>query len=126
MLYPKVASNNEDKVLIKFSELGKYKRRSWEFQKECRFVITIIPVSYKELSNSPDAAVLLERLVANVDLDIDSYFLPIKEDCFNKMSITLGPNITDEDRVKVELLVAELNPKAIIENSILTGRIKNK
>lgn len=68
MLYPKVASNNGDEILIKFSELGKYKSHNWQFQKECRFVITIIPASHKELYNSPDGALLLERLETNVDI----------------------------------------------------------
>lgn len=126
LLYPKVASSEGNSVWVKFSEIGKHKSSEWSFQNEWRFIMKIIPVSYEELHHSSDASILLDRLLNNVDLEINSYDLHLKEDVFNNMVITLGPYITFDGRKKVESLVAKLNPMAKIESSVLTGRIRSK
>ena len=48
----------------------------------------------------------------------------IRDECFNKMSIMLSPDISESAKTFVELLVKEYNPNCTIEESVLTNLIQ--
>ena len=125
LLFPKLVSSNGNDISIKFGELGRYKRANWSFQKEWRYIIKILPVTLEEVqSNNYDS--FLQRLKNNEGLDINCYFLNIDEDKFKEMEITLGPNVTEGDKIIVESLVSKYNPTAKVFNSCLHNKIRVK
>lgn len=125
LLYPNVMSKNGDEFNIAFGELGKHKRKNWEFQKEWRYMFRILPISLKEIEDN-NFNPFLEKIFQGQGLEIDSYFLSLDDKAFEKMEITLGPNATDGDKIIVESLVRTYNPLAKVHSSSLNKIINIK
>ncbi|MHB9901445.1 hypothetical protein CF095_13530 [Clostridium botulinum] len=125
MVCKKISSYNNGNCLeIDAENVGKIKRKSWDFQKECRYIINIIPISQDDIAKGT----LVEAFERNIcinhsNLPINYYDLEIDEDKFNNMEITLGPGVTKGDRITVKNLVKEYNPKAVIKESVLKDKI---
>ncbi|OPX46621.1 DUF2971 domain-containing protein [Clostridium thermobutyricum] len=125
LLYPNILELEVDKCNIKLGELGKHKRKNWNFQKEWRYIFRILPISLREMQEE-NPNVHLRKLLKGEELGIDSYFLNIDDKALEKMEITLGPNTTDGDKIIVESLVNTYNPLAKVYSSNLKKIINIK
>lgn len=106
-------------------DLGKFKEKKWEFQKESRFVLytkKLLPLSHPFINGNihkqydPQAQ---EIIMPNDKKYIDVEF---SDEAFKQMEITLPPCITPGNRIIVEALIKQYNPSAIIHNSCLKIR----
>lgn len=114
-------------ITIEFSEIGKYKNKRWEFQEESRFAVVIIP--YNPLFDSNPSVKYdksLFTLYNNQELPFDSYFLKLKPEVLNSMTVTLSPSSGDAQRIIVESLCQQFAPGATINDSSLKNGIKLK
>lgn len=109
---------------IKTNEIGRYKRRNWEFQKEWRYIFVALPISFNQIGNNINIAI--NEVVRGKELPFDTYFLKIDDIAFENMEITLGPAVTDGDKIIVESLVRQYNPKARIFESKLSKKVISK
>lgn len=118
LLFPQIAKTEHS---LDFSNLGKYKRTVWKFQKEKRYILFAYPWGQEELLNrinQGDRLPPLDKLKygapnnRHIDFTIDN-------DKFKEMEIILGPKSTEADKIIVNLLVKEFNPEAIIMKSVI-------
>lgn len=113
--------DNNFRISLDLSRLGKYKRKAWEFQKEVRYLFTATPWSKTELlqcKSHNDQLILFDRLKYN-NLDRNYIDLNLDDEKLKDMEITLGPKSSEADKIIVDLLVKEFNPEAIIINSVI-------
>jgi Protein of unknown function (DUF2971) len=112
--------------------LARYKSSDWQFQKEYRFVLTVIPIPKinsdgftnrnlgQALDNFPAA------FMNNVDPGIEYIDVPLADDAFKSLTIRTGPLCPLGSQVCVQALVSSLAPDAKIEKSQLWGAIRGK
>lgn len=98
-----------------FMDVGKYKRKCWEFQSEWRYSIVVFPC------NENGQLTMSGKNDLN-DLGISYIDVPMEEAAFKSMEITLGPKISESDRIIVKLLVEKYCPTAQIKKSKLEIR----
>ena len=68
---------------------------------------------------------LIRRFVAgSAALPFNHYDLHVRQECFDDMSITLAPDISDSAKMFAELLVEKYNPVCQIEESVLKNLIQ--
>ena len=121
-LYPSILKENINTFNIALGELGKYKNKYWEFQKEWRYILTILPIN---INQSVEKIYTDFTLVANkVKLGIEKqpfpyYDLMLSDEAFQNMEVTLGPRISDSQREYIDLLKEKYNPNMNIRESIL-------
>lgn len=82
---------------IDFKELGIYKSTDWLFQKEIRFRLYIVPKINGLIPN--------DFLRDNIVPSINYIDIPIIENVFNEMEITLGPYMTESEKVIANALI---------------------
>ena len=108
------------------TEVGKYKKKQWEFQKESRFLLKVFPYTDDDIFMSPrlhtshkfkEPIATITDLFAHIDLNI-------KPSAFNEMEILYSPKMIEADKIIIEALVNSHNPGIKIVNSNL--RIRNK
>lgn len=101
--------DQESKVSIyNIGDVGIYKNIYWEFQKEWRYVLDILPLKIDtELVNLP----------------FEFCDVEISKNDYQDMEILMGPGTNEIDFEIVSLLVKEYNPSAKIRNSKLRNRI---
>lgn len=109
-------------------KVGIFKHKRWEFEKESRFILRIIPTS-EEISLF-DARrfmeLIRETFASKLPPHFETYDLPLKDDIFDNMEITLSPSITAGQRVIVESLINQYAPNAKIKESCLMQSVKFK
>lgn len=119
-LYPKVASYNENKnsTHLNTGIIGKYKHKYWEFQQELRYKIFVCPWGTEEVKNTTSEGLiqLFNRLKYN-KLEYEYIDMKMDEAKFEDMTIRLSPKATHAERIIIESLLKEHNPKAKIEES---------
>lgn len=108
------------------------KSTDWSFQAEYRFALFVMPIFplYKPVDGSlptvdqmVTAGEALRRGVDPVATYID---VPLDPSALDHLVVWIGPLCTDENRVKVESLVKEFAPKAVIKASALDGKVRNR
>ena len=113
---------------LKLYKVGKCKHTRWDFQKESRFVLHIIPTE-GELTLF-DASQFMKHMIKTmtqgVQPTLEDYYLPLKDDIFDQMVVTLNPSISAGQRVIVETLLNQYAPNAKITESSLTQLVKMK
>lgn len=116
LIRPKIYKEEQHGGIIKknisVKELGKYKRKCWEFQKEYRYKIIVAPWSIDELKNiqskrAPEELMkLLDRVLKEDDARYcDEIFLELADDAFEGMEILLAPKTTEADYIIVNALL---------------------
>lgn len=110
---------------IAFGEIGKYKNKRWEFQKETRFRIFAQPYNsiYADVNIGTYA---LDAYLTNKPLPFSKYFLSLRKEVLDEIEVTLHPNSTVSDKVIVEALCSKYANKATIAESSLKGKVKLK
>ncbi|TKS53036.1 hypothetical protein E4582_12600 [Luteimonas yindakuii] len=112
------------------SELARYKSRTWDFQRECRFVISTkrgptcradnedYGSQYMQLVANPDWN-RLGALAEHIDVELDP-------DVLSRVTVTLGPLSTPADRIIVEALLSRFAGNATLRVSDLSNLIRPK
>lgn len=98
-LYPKVEKEIGGEIGHDITVLGKYKRSAWSFQREWRYALLV----YKYI------VIYNETLVDVRNVPISYYDVEVKNEVFNNIEITLGYNISNDNREKVKAWVQEFN-----------------
>lgn len=109
---------------ISFGEIGKYKHKRWEFQKETRFVLTILPFNPLLASPNNVGNIAVNSYIQNKPIGFDKYFMNLDETVLSDIEITLSPNATDGQRIIVESLTTQYAPNATIQSSSLGHLVK--
>jgi hypothetical protein len=105
--------NNEKAVDTK--ELGRYKSKLWEFQKECRFIFTALPRK----------AVMPKELKIDVSKPMKLHHVDVvlSKKAYESMDILLGPCVSEGERIIVEALMSRYLGRADYRESIFAGSI---
>lgn len=114
-------------VSIAFANVGKYKHKRWAFQEETRFAITILPANPLLMANSNDVGtVVVNCLYNHLQLPFTSYFMSLKQNALNKMTITMNPSATKAQYILAEALCEKYAPGATVKESALANNVKLK
>lgn len=128
LLYPKLTTlmrdGNNSTFNIRRTDIGRFKRKAWEFQKELRYRIQSFPFSIEEMqSYLLDEKIdefIHELLYVRQHLDyVDLY---IKKENFEDMEILCGPKTTYAQITIIEDLIEKYNPKVVLKKSSLLIR----
>lgn len=105
----------------KLTHLGRDKRVFWNFQKEWRYVLILLPVKFGSGENKHN-----ENFADNLFFyfPFKYYYLLLNKDAFLKMEIVLSPKISDGNRAIVNLLKEKYNPGMKIIESQLRGNLR--
>lgn len=125
-LYPSVLSRTKEGTTISLAEMGKVKNVHWAFQKEWRYIIQLIKTDYQKSPENmyKDFLATMDCLISGQYQQPFSYYdMPLAEDAFSMMSITLSPQLSAGNRVIVNSLVDKYNPTAEVKESELVGLI---
>lgn len=116
----------KNRTLFGYNEFlpGMDKNNYWEFQKEWRYMLRVIPSKNPEndiKNNNKDT----EYIDTLPKVDIEFKDLHIREDALKQMEIMLGPKTNEIDKRIVELLIKDvnLNKDIKIKESELKNRI---
>lgn len=127
LLIPHIVEEDEKGLSIHFGRLGCYKSSYWSFEKEWRYRVTFAPFHYDA---NPALMLLVFCLNAQLfkrgmgELSFDYYDLELDEKALKQMIITPSPQLTADNRRKIENLVSLYNPDAVIQESALSGLVK--
>lgn len=109
-------------MTLDLKKIGTYKRLCWEFQKEYRFILTIIPQkTHKDEIETSIANYLIQSIYDKIPPSIDHYDLDI--DSFSNMEITLSPTCSRAEEIIVRSLASLYASDAKIKPSSLSGII---
>ena len=116
-------------ISYSFETLGKCKRKEWEFQNECRYIIHVWPMGIGGFSKG--SFELHQEFVRrmedrNNEPPVDKIFLSLDEFCFDNMEIVLGPKMNEFDKNKVDKLLEEYAPNSVCRDSNLKIRMPQK
>lgn len=125
LLFPNVFKRNADNsYILNMGLLGKYKRIEWKFQSEWRYIVQILPIRLYDLFSDKVGQIMLDAIKNKKPLPISDYYLDLDEKMIEDMEIVLAPGTNEGDKIIVESLIKQYNPKAIIKESNLKGAIK--
>lgn len=125
--YLEPVGSNTYSVKGDFKKIGTFKNKCWSFQNESRFVIYIMPVNIFIESCKPDFnSIFMKALFSNRQLSFSYYDMCLNEDSLNDLEITLGPSITEGQRIIVQCLVDKYAPGAKIKESSFRDSIRLK
>ena len=136
LIYPNIKSIKEDIQKLNdgrtqktvstnyfLKNVGRYKRKNWEFQNEFRYIINMSLWSMKELENCKsheDQLKLMERLEdIKYKAPYNLFFLNLTDEALNDLEILLGPKVTEAQEEIVKLIVEKYCPAAKILKSSL-------
>ena len=134
-----IVPTGKDGIVVSTTQVGTFKRKEWEIQRESRFKINVQPVnmagainemvSKKDIKPYEILISIFETLgpsiaankpinTTHIDLDID----PLK---LANVEIMLGPLTSEADRIIVEALLKPF-PNATICDSVFKGKLRDK
>lgn len=109
-----------------FKEIGKYKRKNWEFQNEVRYIINMSLWSMKELEeckSAEDQSKLIDRIEDDkYKAPYNLFFLELTDEALNDIEILIGPKATEAQEEMVRLMAEKYCPNAKIIKSQLKIR----
>ena len=124
LLYPKLQDEENGKIKVPLSKLGKHKNKYWEFQDEVRYRFTVIPFKNMPITKN-DLMETAESIYWDKACPPFSYYdMKISDEAYSKMTITLSPDIDPGIETAVRALQEKYNPNAIIIDSALKGLIR--
>ena len=113
-------------VSFQFNNVGAFKHKDWDFQDECRFRLLILPHGNISVEDPRYVMYILECIQKENYAPMNSYYLNLKENILDELTITLSPFATESDRAIVNTLCKEYAPNAIIADSSLKNRVRLK
>ena len=111
-----------DQFSVNLGEMGKYKNTHWDFQKEWRYILQLLPLN---LNQNVELLEQSFQTIANrIRLGIEKqpfpyYDMRLDEDAYMSMEITASPKLSPGNRVILDTLIARYNPRAILHGSSL-------
>lgn len=113
---------------LDLGNVGTLKHRRWEFQKESRFLIRIIPTNGEISLFKPQEwlAKLKDAFDTKMEPHFETYDLSLKDEALDQLEVTLSPSITTGQRVIVESLLKQYAPKAKLMESSLKQYVQMK
>ena len=106
-------------------EIGRYKRKEWSFQKEWRYIYSVMPMGLKE-SNPPTTEKQIEliRRIENREYEpaYSRMFLDLDDSALESIEVLCGPRMSDAEKIIVKALLKEYCPNGEYKES----RIKIK
>lgn len=119
-IYPSIQKINGSNFTMELNEVGKYKRKEWEFQSEWRYRLVYFDAGVKELGVDPGKA--LERMEKGAELAIDHVDLKLTKESLSDVEILTGPKMSSGDKELLRLLCEKYCTKARIQESRLKIR----
>ena len=126
LLEPKVHNVEGTREHLDIGKLGLHKSEYWDFQKEWRYRMIFMRMSYIPDQKKMEKALKdsMDRMALGTEVPPFRYFdLDIAPKCFEEMEIACSPQMTYGNRVILETLVEKYNPSAKIIESELLGKI---
>ncbi|SIT98760.1 Protein of unknown function [Epilithonimonas bovis DSM 19482] len=123
-LKPKLFNLDGEQYKFETGIIGKYKSRIWEFQKEVRFKLIVLPTQDLNNNRINPFNDFVRIMYENIPAPIENYYLPIKQNAFEKMEITLGPKCNLSQEIIVESLIEKYNPNAKMIKNKYQGLIR--
>lgn len=127
-IVPSVLRMSEMGTYLSFDDVGTSKKTCWEFQKEWRYILRFLPLSVTEMNREGYQVGLnlaLQRIQdVSHTLSFSYFYLNIADDAFDKMEITLSPQITPGNREIIYALRDKFNKKIKISDSKLANEIR--
>lgn len=132
-----IVKEENDMLGICTENIGIYKRKEWDCQKESRFRLIIFPVNpkYVEIIQKrklDDFSLLTQAMGAfcqslkeNYKISLLYKDMPIKKEALDNIEIMLGPNTSEGERAIVEALLTSF-PNHTIKDSYFKGKIRFK
>lgn len=127
-LFPK-DERQYQRISICHHDIGLYKKKHWEFEKETRFFLFIIPgkkLNMHKDFNKDWEQWLYDVWTKNIKNTITDYYMHLKDDIFDDMEIVLSPNCSDSNKIIVESLCKQYAPNAKVYDSTLKNLVKIK
>lgn len=119
--------NGRGSISIAYPKVGSYKHKRWAFQEESRFVLNMLPGNPTSKFNTPDfdreQTNFIQSLLHNKDLGFTYYDMHLNPVILDNLIITLSPLTTDSQRTIVKALCYKYASKAIINESVLSGKL---
>lgn len=131
LLCPKVMKISKTELTVSYRDIGVYKREEWKFQNEWRYIIHVLPIGYKKVSevlacNSKSLPqIILDKFMEKSGLPFEDIFLEIDDEAFKELEVTFGPCVNEGDKIIVKSLAEKYCPSAVIKDSVLEGSIGN-
>jgi hypothetical protein len=125
LLNPTVIEREGSKFHVAFDKIGRFKNKSWEFQQEWRYKMSVMPFSIEEAMSKPDA--IGQELIKRILLDnykIPDYIdLDLSDNGLKSLEITTSPFMSVGNKDIVNLLVNVYCPNAKLIDSALEGLV---
>lgn len=119
-------------ITLNSSSAGKYKRKIWEFQKECRFKFIVYPIPEAEVANIGNLNLFNQlelsakgiAYILNQQRSISQEYIdmPLSDTALDHLQVMLGPKTSFAQEILVKSLLNQFAPKAILEHSRLKIR----
>jgi hypothetical protein len=104
---------------IDFTKIGYIKSKDWEFQKECRFFLRILPEAVERNKKNNSFPILDDKILPFTHLD-----LHIKKGAFESMRVMLGPSATQGEEIVVDALLSKYLNGVKSSKSLFWGKTK--
>lgn len=105
-----------------FEEIGRHKRKEWSFQKEWRYIYSVMPMGLKE-SNPPtiEKQIELIRRIENREYEpaYSRMFLDLDDSALESIEVLCGPRMSDAEKIIVKALLKEYCPNGEYRESKL-------
>ena len=121
-LYPSILGIQGDQFSVNLGEMGKYKNTHWDFQKEWRYILQLLPLNLNqnvELLEQSFQTIANRIRLGNEKQPFPYYDMRLDEDAYMSMEITASPKLSPGNRVILDTLIARYNPRAILHGSSL-------
>lgn len=127
-IYPNIFKFSNKGPWIDVSAVGSTKINNWSFQQEWRYKFIAVPMSFEELYKIANEINGISKFFNTVDsekeLSIYKKDLQINDEAFSQMEITMGPKVSEGDKIIVQALVEKYNKGIKVKNSVLEKTIR--
>lgn len=113
------------KVSYSFAELGKCKRTEWSFQKEWRYIFSIMPMGLKECN--PPTFQKHQEIIRRIEdkeytPSYSRLFLDMNESALENIEVLCGPKMSQAEKIIVKALLEQYCPNGKYQESKLRIR----
>ena len=134
LLHPQVRIENErGDYNFSYGKMGRYKSLYWEFQREYRYTLNVMPFApawLEVLATLGLTDAIKQRFNDMADGKIkrplEYYDLHIDPDMFDRMEIILGPLMTEKDAEEITMLINNISKRILVKHSSLKDKIRSK
>lgn len=115
----------EMKISYSVDKLGKYKRTEWSFQKEWRYIFSVMPMGLKE--NNPPTFQKQQEVITRIEdreyePPYSRIFLDLDDNALQDIEVLCGPRMSQAEKILVKALLNQYCPNAKYQESTLKIR----